>query len=386
MMSNNDIAKSEKRPKESPSGSKRSISEKEHRSCISCFFRPFTLCISSISKRKRLSKKQDTRNEVDGDSVTAEKSDENQTSSDDDLSSTPHQLPPLQDWPNLPIYIQASGDTECCDKLSVPIGVPVDFETALFKGKILIRVRNIPISKNHQHCNDTFETNPTKDQEKQFHCEEYFRNNNRMRQYVIQGQFKKTINMADVYVGDFYKKPLRMVPPPFIEKILKAAFRRVEPGLIMDITSKKPKVVLLMAGAMKTISIDKPGNEPAITRLDLPENTKLIKMDIENGGGKSNQDGKYSSGFQTQAMRKKVLSNPTTASQFDFHPGKVYTFSNFDEIFDLSTYSIIIPGTKKRIQLFKFLDGQSTTIRASKTNGECIYNFNVFHESMFPST
>ena len=378
-----------------------------HRSsCKSHLLRPFTKCISSATSKGRRhmhhrKKEEDEQiiDECETGSTTDEKSHDQSTSEEEDDDCKP---PPLEEWPNRPIYIQPAEDTECftCtssldgyeyELSSVPIGVPVQFESSLFKGKILIRVRNVPIcSDNHRHqhddhCNDDqFQSNPTittkeehKEQKQQkFHCEEYFKGKKRMRQYVIQGQFKEEVSMSDVYMGDYYNKPLGLVPPPVIEKILKAAFRRLQPGLIMDLTSEKPKVVVLMAGAVKSMSIDTPGNEPDITQFDLPENTKLINNE------KGIKTECRSEGFPSQEMRRKVLSNPQTASNYTFHPGKVYTFNNFDDVFDLSAYRLTIPGMKKKFNLSKILNGQPTTIRATKTDGLSLFNFNVFHESI----
>lgn len=382
---------------------------KDHRnksSCRSYIFAPFTKCISSGSSKGEShgheEKKEDEKVTHDGGSYTDYKS-----SSEEETDHDHHQLPSLDEWPNRPIYIQAAEDTECfssdCDCYvdglsSIPIGVPVHFESSLFKGKILIRVRNIPIPEKHQyHCHDSdngdqFRTNPattTKNnhknkknkKEQEFHDEEYFKHKKRMRQYVIQGQFKEEIPMSDVYIGDYYDRKLGMVPPPFIEKVLKAAFRQLQPGVIMDLTAEKPKVVVLMAGAVKTMSIDRLGEEPDITLFDLPENTKLIEIKAE----KENEIGietKYTSGgFPSPDARRKLLSNPQNASKYTFHPGKVYTFNNYDDVFDLSTYRLCMPGMKKKLELSKILNGQPTTIRASRTDGTSLFNFSVFHES-----
>ena len=102
-----------------------------------------------------------------------------------DDANTVKNFPPKNSWPYLPIYIKAASDTKCYGLTdnSVPIGVPVDFETSLFKGKILIRVRNIPKQTTSAGVRGSKTSSGGKNQ---FYFEDYFKNRKRMRQYIIQ--------------------------------------------------------------------------------------------------------------------------------------------------------------------------------------------------------
>ena len=161
------------------------------------------------------------------------------------------------------------------------------------------------------------------------------------------------------------------------------------PGLTMDLQSKKPKVLAIMAGTMQTMSIDKPGFEPDITNYDLPENTVLISLtanndhndNINNNEKKKNKN--QSSGFESATIRRKKLSDPKHAKKYCFHPGQVYTFSTYDDYFDLSEYAIKLPALKRDFDLTKILNGQPTSFRASKIDGTPIFHFSVYHEKMF---
>lgn len=327
-------------------------------------------CISSCLNRLKLfrssnaTKGDDVHNKSDDD-----KSKDYSSDTESIVSNSLINLAP-KDWPYRPIYIKAASDT-ICEEL-IHLGIPIEFETSLFKGKILIRVRNI-----QKHTDLKSESSSSR--KEQFHCEDYFKNRKRTRQYTIQGEFKEPMKMSDIYIGDFYKKPLGLVPPPRIEKVLKSSFNRIAPGLIMNLSSDEPMVVVLMAGTMKTMSINKPGDEPDIMQYDQPEDTKLIKGDLEIKG----KD--FSHGFQTHEQRKRILSLPEHASRFTYQPGHIYTFTNYDDIFDLSTYSMKVPVLKK-VSLGKILNAQPTTIRASTMDGRSLFNFNVFHESIYEST
>jgi hypothetical protein len=305
-------------------------------------------------------------------------------------------LPHPKDWPYHPIYIQAAQDCKLDgDVDSVPIGIPVNFETSLFKGQILVRICNIRIqdSSHHNKDDDNLSSNSTNTNghKCKFHCEDYFQKRKRLRQYVIQGQFKENILMSDVYLGDFYQKPLGLVPPKFLAKSINATFNKIAPGLIMDLTSDKPKVIALLGGVVQNLSIDYLGDEPNIMQFDLPDNTQLIEMDQQRqqqqqqtSGGNSDSD-KSSLGFKSQKERKSKLSVPKIAKKYSYHPGKVYTFNCYDDVFDLSKFSIKVPIIKS-IGLNKVLNSQPTTLRACTLDGRSIFNFNVFHESIYEYT
>lgn len=55
-------------------------------------------------------------------------------------------LPSPETWPYRPIFIQPANDTTIFNEqyvqTSIPIGIPIDFETSLFKGRFLIRIKN----------------------------------------------------------------------------------------------------------------------------------------------------------------------------------------------------------------------------------------------------
>ncbi len=132
-------------------------------------------------------------------------------------------IPPSHEWPHRPVLIKASDDSICLNEDGTlspfipPVGIPIEFENSLFKGKVLIRIRHIPVPNSSKLSSSG----------NRFHCEKYFQGRKRMRQFVVQGQFKESIRMSDVYFGDIYNKPLSLKPPHFIEKILRKVFLRI---------------------------------------------------------------------------------------------------------------------------------------------------------------
>jgi len=106
-----------------------------------------------------------------------------QNGSDQNDETFEHRLPDTSTWTHRPIFIQPTGDTKCPGhdgKKSLPIGVPIDFESDLFKGKILFRFRD----------------GPSDDQNR---CDAYFQgtNYNIKRQVIFQGKFKSAIKWSE---------------------------------------------------------------------------------------------------------------------------------------------------------------------------------------------
>ncbi|KAL7581126.1 hypothetical protein ACA910_005926 [Epithemia clementina (nom. ined.)] len=166
--------------------------------------------------------------------------------------------PPSLNWRHKHVFVQAGYETKVPghdENDPIPLGVPFEFETPLFKGTALLRFRNA--ESDHKQSHDS-----------------YFDGRKRLMQTVIQGQFKRPLNMSDVYVGSMFEQPLAQPPPPSFTKVMEAIVRRVAPGVILDLGSDKPKVVALFAGSAQTLSIDLPGKQPDIMQRDLPENVQ----------------------------------------------------------------------------------------------------------------
>ena len=182
---------------------------------------------------------------------------------------------------------------------------------------------------------------------------------------VIQGQFKERLSCDDVWIGDIYDKPLNIFP---LVRVAIPIFKRLVPGIILKIFSKKPRVMMLMGGEARTISVHTPGDEPDLEGKLCERNTQLF-------GGKS---------FQSIKHRRKMLRNPKTASKYAYDPKYVYTFEFYDDIIDICDYSINLPIGK--ISLLHFLNYQPMTF-AGVTNdsNKELFNFKIFHEDLLNS-
>lgn len=251
-------------------------------------------------------------------------------------------------WPHRPIYLQADKKTMCDDERverdgPLPIGEEIHFETDLFKGKILFRIRNIVSNVPKDHT-------------------EYFKGKQRYKHISIQGRFKKRFKFSDVWYGDVYEKPQNI--PRIMSKLIYPIFQYFSPGVVMDFSSKEPnkqKIIVVLAGDAQTISINTPGEEPDITNPELPENTTLLGIR-----------------FDTIDERRSQLKKYKIASQFEYNPNLVYTFGMHDKVIDIKDFSIAMGG--KMVSMAKSMNGNPIGISLLTSDNESIFRFRIFHE------
>jgi Protein of unknown function (DUF1769) len=267
---------------------------------------------------------------------------------------------PIQEWPHQSVLLQAGVGTRVLDPdEALPIGVPVDFETAIFQGQFLLRLRNVtsddPVSS-----------------------QGYFSNRRRVVQTVIQGRFKKNINMADLYVGCIFRQPMKLVPPPLFMGVLRAFFARIAPGAILDFAAPQPRIITLYAGTAKTLSVDRPGEEPDIAAADLLDDlSRLERRNVQpQRRGRKDNDQAWST-----ADRQRLLSLPEHASQYEFDTEHVYTMEIYDDAMDYGKYEIQLPFYGK-FPLGEAIGSQPMSFTAVTRQGEVLYDFALWHESI----
>jgi len=251
------------------------------------------------------------------------------------------------DWPHHPIFVQAGDNMNALGikrGSPVPLGVPFEVESDLFKGSVLLRFRNAKSDDPAKHA-------------------DYFDGRKRLMQTVIQGRFKRPVNMGDVYVGSLFAKPLAGAPPKTMTKIMDAVIRRIAPGLVLDLSSNLPKVIAILAGTAQTMSIDEPGKEPDITSKDIEENVGHIL------GQK----------LSTRHKRRKVLSIPSKASKFTFDTHNVYTFHTYDDAMDYGMGTMHIPMYGE-YDIKPSIGNQPLSLTAVTTAGEILYDLQIWHE------
>lgn len=175
------------------------------------------------------------------------------------------------------------------------------------------------------------------------------------------------MRVSDVFYGEVFSRPLKPAPPPSTSRIIKAGLNRVVPGLIMELSSEKPKVMTPYAGCANSLSVTLPGEEPTITEFDIPENTGILLG--ESHASNANK-------------RKKLLSNPKIASKYKYDTKHIYTFQNFDNMLDVGAYYLKLPVLGK-FDLTNILNGQPVSISAMTQDDRFLFNFRVWNERLF---
>lgn len=253
-------------------------------------------------------------------------------------------------WPHKPVYVQPGNDMKVAGLSSnqpIPLGIPIDIESPLFKGRVLLRFRNAKSDNPSAH-------------------ESYFNGRKRLMQTVVQGQFKRPMKMSEVYVGSIFSQPLAGAPPPLMSKIMDMVIRRVAPGVLLDLSSATPKVIALLAGTAQTMSIDKPGNEPEITVPVIEENVASVL------GAKCS----------TKSKRKKHLGNPKKAEAYVYDTESVYTFHTYDDAMDYGRGTMHIPMYGE-FDIKPHIGRQPLSLTAVTLDGDILYDLRVWHESNY---
>jgi len=246
-------------------------------------------------------------------------------------------------WPHDAVFVQAGSTMEVTgigSNQPVPLGVPFNIESSLFKGTILLRFRNVKSDHPESHTR-------------------YFQGRKRLMQTVVQGRFKRPTKMSDVYVGSIFARPLAGAPPPaMVNKII----GRIAPGLIIDLSSKEPKVIALLAGTAQTMSIDAPGNEPDITLPEIEENVASTLGTI----------------IATTSKRRKHLGHPQKAASYEYDTNSIYTFHTYDDAMDYGLGTMRIPMYGE-VDIKPRIGPQPLTLTAVTQSGETLYDLRVWH-------
>ena len=263
-------------------------------------------------------------------------------------------------WPHWPLNIVPDASTVCkvpadlpgspddntTTKASCPIGIPFEFESDLFKGKALFRFRDLETSED-----------PISDAK-------YFQSRKRKSQIVIQGRFKKAISVSHVMTGRRFDKPLSLVPPPFVERIIQRFLKKRAPGAKVELTCTTPLVLAPYFASVQVMRADTPGSEPNIASVNGFSENVLN----ENGQSVSSEE------------RKKIFSDPHC--RYMLNPeDTVYTFETYDDSFDYATYTMDFRVF--RFDMNRTLNGQPMHVMAeSILEGKPLWLFEIWHERL----
>ena len=238
----------------------------------------------------------------------------------------------------------------------LPIGIPFEFESDLFRGKYLFRIRDV----------DAVD-------DKSGSYEKYFDKRKRKWQIIVQGRFKEELPTSELIQGSEFVRPWKNMPPEFILKTGEKILKTMSPyGSVNDFTSDTPKVMSCMLSNIRTMRKDEEGKEPDIMSLKIDEKCSKFggKFSLAKEKGKSVSVGK----------RKKYLSDPQNGYKFDTE--HIYTFSYHDHQLDIGNNNIDVLGLIK-IDLGEVWDGQPMNCTTKATDGRYFASFQIWHKNHF---
>ena len=262
-------------------------------------------------------------------------------------------VPPPSAWPNRPVFFCVNTAVPGMVAPShgagpLPLGVPVPFESELFEGSVLLRLRDVPSE------------DPRRDGA-------YFANRKRRMHAVVQGRFKEEVSLAEAVSGHEFERPLRRLPPQWVLSAASAFIRKLAPGARIDLLAELPRVYALLGATAQTISVEAPGMEPDILGLEFAEENTLL-------------GGRFARGDVSAAKRKRTLTSLERAAMYTFDTESVYTFDFYQHLFDAATYSLDVGFTT--LGMSACLDGQPVQVMAKTTDGRYLYSFLIFHEQL----
>ena len=250
---------------------------------------------------------------------------------------------------------------ELTDTCPVNTETALEFETDIFKGKVVCRFLGMKGATPEE-----------------FYIERGKICNNIAFQVVVQGEFKERIRMDQVVTGGEFRRPFENIPPRTIVYTGQELFKVITPGLTCDVTADEPYYLALLGGLVSQMSVDTKDTVPNILDFVIPE-----QCDIIEGNNGFFQDGKHLD-VQTRGSRRvKQLANPATAKQYYYEPGLIYTFDNMQSYLHLDTYSFDV-GKVLTLKLERHLNGQPIQFFAKTSDGRYAFCFEMWHEKLLP--
>ena len=254
-------------------------------------------------------------------------------------------LPDVNTWEHKPLFICAN--TPVVPNLapdygsgSLPIGVPFKFSSDLFEGTCLFRIKG---SKSDDIEGD-----------------KYFDGRKRLYQSVIQGRFKEEVLISDVMTGHEFARPLNNLPHPFILKAATNFIGKIALGSNIVVHTDQPFMEATLLGTSQVVRGDEPGNEPNICNRDIEEDCSVF-------GGAFAKD----NNIVSIARRKRIFSNPAKWQGYKFDIDTVYTFEFFQNLFDVSSYSLDLGFAK--LGASRILNGQPIQWLAKMRDGRYLW-------------
>lgn len=268
----------------------------------------------------------------------------------------------------------------------------IDFETELFAGTAMFRIRDC----NTSAINADSTTAGLSDHD-------YFQGKNRRYQVVIRGRFKQKVEMASCLSGLLLDKPLatsrKNAPPKWILRAAVRVANIFSPRMDADLECQHPRVLSPLCSTAQTIRrhkdmeelvyLDGPHNEP---HPDSTSSLACILKKRSHYDKSINYDQYRKRSFNAIYDDYMESSGPSSSSYFD---DSEYTFEFLQHLVDYNELSLDLGRAMGKMKLGAGLSGQPVRIAALSnpkdaqrglvgsllTAETCLWSFDLWHAS-----
>ena len=274
----------------------------------------------------------------------------------------------------------------------------IDFESNLFVGSFLLRIKQAPKHSNSNVADTTTENNDSS----------YFDGRKRKFQAVVRGRFKRALPMNDCVTGQVFERPAGKLPSVFLVGAFLKFFRTLAPQLQADISAPKPYFLSPLVSTAQTVlqhDDDDSKCHESSTELErdiqephYDEDTSILQA-VRDQLGKKIPDSSKTSVERRMKYRKKLFNELTLKHHHDerlrFDTDKEYTFEFYQHLLDFSS-ELAIDSPFGRMGLTKATDGQPLKFQSAyRSNSfssgsdivdqlDSLWDFEIWHESLFP--
>lgn len=251
------------------------------------------------------------------------------------------ELPPVDEWPDKPLLLRESCLHHKSNGKLAMENRTHSFETDLFVGKIMIRLRSHEKSAS------------------------YFEGKRRLSSILITGKFKREVGLSQVFTGQEFSYPVRK-PSDFIVSTIVKFFNLLAPLLHIHCSDDNFYSLSPLAQTVQVIHVS---NEPVELTADLA---------IEENFGHEVMNKRM-----TREERKKHFSRKKNLEEFSFTPEKHYTFDFYNDKVDLETFSLKVLGMEFDLQ--EYIRRQPLRVLARLADHgdprqQYLWNFELWHE------
>jgi hypothetical protein len=234
-----------------------------------------------------------------------------------------------------------------------------DFETDLFQGSLLVRIRNTEGT-----CEEAYDDNKG-----------YFKGMNRRYQVVIRGKFKKNIPLTECLSGFQLARPCGKLPPKFIFKGALKVISFFAPQLQVKLDGQNPSSLTPFGSTPQTIIVQQEGETLDMEGLHQePVEAKHTVLGEASGS---------SSALQRTKIRKKAFDKLFTQNSKTplADTNKVYTFEFLQHMFNFQDFTIELGSIMGSVKFQDILEGQPLQIMAMHGNQK-LWCFDIWHECL----